>query len=431
MEKLAYLGGPRAFPGSFPSHITTDERDVESLVRVLRKGLLSGYEGSNNELFMGGPEVRQFEAEWREYFGVKHALAVNSATSGLYCAIGAAGCGPGDEVIITPWTMSASAAAIMGYNAIPVFADIAPDTFNIDPESIRERLSDRTRAIMVVNLLGQSADMDPIMEIAQQHNLCVIEDAAQSIGAYYQGRFSGTIGHIGVFSLNCNKLIQSGEGGVVVTNDDELAHRVSLIRNHAEAVIGTGMPVNSLINMLGWNYRMTEIEAAISRVQLTKLEGLIAERRKLAEYFTEGIATLDGLIPPVIRQDCTHVYYRYPIKLDRSKIPVNSREFTRVLNAEGLVFDTGFTPLYYQPLYQQKIVYGDKGCPFSCPFYEKEINYSEGLCPVAERLERDAITTEEIRPPLSIPDVGKMVYAFRKVLHYREQLPEIVRKRAK
>jgi perosamine synthetase len=427
MEKLAYLGGPKAYPKPLPPHVTTDEKDIESAVRVLKEGLLSGYEGSNDELFMGGPEVQRFEAEWRDYFGVKHALAVNSATSGLYCAVGAIGCGPGDEVIVTPWTMSASAAAIMGYNAIPVFADVEPDFFTIDPKSIRQRLSERTKAIMVVNLQGQSADMDPIMDIARKHNLYVIEDAAQSIGAYYKGRLSGTIAHIGVFSLNCHKLIQSGEGGLVVTNDDELAKRVSLIRNHAEAVIGMGMSVGSLINMLGWNYRMTEVEAAISRVQLSKLKRLIEERRRLVRHFTEGIAELDGLIPPQVRQDCTHVYYRYPIKLDRSKIPVNVQEFTKVLNAEGLDFDAGFGLLYAQPLYQEKIVYGDKGCPFSCPFYGKEINYPKGLCPVAERMKEEVIATEAIRPPLTIQNVEQMIQAFRKVLYYRDQLPEIVK----
>jgi dTDP-4-amino-4,6-dideoxygalactose transaminase len=427
MEKLAYLGGPKAYPKPLPPHVTTDEKDIESAVRVLRKGLLSGYEGSNNELFMGGPEVQQLETEWREYFGVKHAFAVNSATSGLYCAVGAAGCGPGDEVIVTPWTMSASAAAILGYNAIPIFADIEPDYFNIDPESIRKKISERTRAIMVVNLMGQSANMDPIMEIARKHKLYIIEDSAQADGAYYNGRLSGTIGHIGVFSLNSNKLVQSGEGGVVVTNDDELAHRVSLIRNHAEAVIGTGMPVGSLVNMLGWNYRMTEVEAAISRVQLTKLKGEIEARRKLVERFTKGVVEMDGLVPPKVRPGSTHVYYRYPIKLDRSKIPINAQKLVQLLNAEGLSFETGFTPLYMQPLYQQKIVYGDKGCPFSCPFYGKEISYPKGLCPVAERMEDEVITTEIIRPPLTIKDIDRMVEAFRKVLYYREQLPEIVK----
>ncbi len=427
MKRLAYLGGPKAYSRPWPPHVTTDEKDIESAVRVLKKGLLSGYEGRNNELFMGGPEVQQFESEWRDYFGVKHAFAVNSATSGLYCAVGATGCGPGDEVIVTPWTNSASAAAIMGYNAIPVFADIEPDYFNIDPKSIRDRLSEHTKAIMVVNMMGQSADMDPIMEIAREHNLYVIEDAAQSIGAYYKGRLSGTIAHIGVFSLNCNKIIQCGEGGVVVTNDDELAKRVSLIRNHAEAVIGTGMPVGSLINMLGWNYRMTEVEAAISRVQLTKLKSLIEERHKLVKHFTEGIAKLDGLIPSLVRQDCTHVYYRYSIKLDCSKIPVNAQELTNVLNAEGLAFEVGFTPLYMQPLYQKKVVFGDKGCPFSCPYYGKNIDYPAGLCPIAERMQQEVITTETIRPPVTLEDVDEMVEAFHKVLYYRDQLPEIVK----
>lgn len=167
--------------------------------------------------------------------------------------------------------MTATATAIVVNNAVPVFADIDPETFCLMPEAIEKKITSRTRAIVVVHIYGHPADMDGIMALAKRHNLVVIEDAAQSLGASYRGRQTGTVGHMGVHSLNCHKLIQTGEGGMIFTNDDEYAKRLQLIRNHAEAVVATGMPVKSLVNLIGWNYRMNEIEAAISMTQLDKL----------------------------------------------------------------------------------------------------------------------------------------------------------------
>ena len=182
--------------------------------------------------------------------------------------MGACGVGPGDEVIVTPYTMSATATAIIVYNGIPVFADVEMKNYNLDPVSVESRITDRTKIIFVVHIFGHPADMDSIMMLAEKHNIMVIEDAAQAPGAFYKGRLAGTIGDIGVYSLNCNKVIQCGEGGIAVTNSDDLAGRLRLIRNHAEAVIAAGKHVDSLVNMIGWNYRMNEIEAAISREQL-------------------------------------------------------------------------------------------------------------------------------------------------------------------
>lgn len=422
MSKLAILGGCKVRETPYPWHVTTDEEDAREALRVLESGVLSIFEGSNTPYFQGGPEIKALEEEWADRFEVRHALAVNSATSGLMAAVGAAGIGPGDEVILPPWTMTATAVAVLVYNAIPVFCDVTEDTFNLDPEAVRRAITPYTRAIMPVHLFGHPADMDPIMEIAREHNLAVIEDAAQSPTARYRGRFTGTIGDMGVFSLNSNKIIQCGEGGIVVTNDDELALRVSLIRNHAEAAIASGIEVKSLVNMLGWNYRMNEVEAAVSRVQLRKLDRLLEERLALVEHLNHRLSDLPGIVVPEVLPGCTHTYYRYPLKLDLNVVPVGAKNFVRVLNAEGMDFYPGYEPLYLQPMYQQRIVFGDKGCPFTCGHYEGQVSYEPGICPVLERLVNEVISTECVRPPLTFRDMDEIADAFAKVLSQPEEM---------
>jgi len=402
--------------------VTTDEADWHAAQHVLQRGVLSGFEGANTPDFWGGPEVKALEREWAERFGVRHAVAMNSATSCLMAAVGAVGVGPGDEVILTPWTMTATAAAVLVYHAIPVFCDIEEDTFTLDPAAVRRAITPRTRAIMPVHLFGHPAELDPILDLARAHGLAVIEDAAQSPGARYRGRLTGTLGQIGVFSLNSNKIIQCGEGGVAVTNDDELALRLRLIRNHAEAVIATGMPVKNLVNMVGGNYRMTELEAAIARVQLQKLDDLLMRRLELVEYLNHRLAELPGLIIPPVKSGCTHTYYRYPVTLAPGVVPVPSRTFVRVLNAEGMSFYSGYEPLYLQPLYQMRIAFGKDGCPLACGHYQGHARYERGLCPVAERLQDEVLSTEVVRPPLTIQDMDEIVEAFSKVLSQPEEL---------
>ena len=271
-SKLALFGGPPVRTRKYSPHITTGEEEKRAAMSVLEKGVLSEFEGTDNEYFSGGEQVRLLEQEWAEKFSVRYAVSFNSATSALYAAVGACEVGPGDEVVVTPFTMSATATAILAYNAIPVFSDVELEHYNLEPSALEGRITPMTKAIFVVHIFGHPADMDAITAIAKKHNLRVLEDAAQSPGAMYNGRLSGTIGDIGVYSLNCNKVIQCGEGGIAVTNDADLAERLRLIRNHAEAVIASGRKVNGLVNMIGWNYRMTEIEAAIAREQLKKLD---------------------------------------------------------------------------------------------------------------------------------------------------------------
>lgn len=426
MQKLAINGGKKIRTKKFPSANSIGPEEKMAVDRVLKSGVLSRFLGVWHEDFFGGPEVRAFEKEWAKYFGVKHAIAVNSATSGLYCAMGASGVGPGDEVIVSPYTMSASSLAPLIYNAIPVFADIEEDYFCLATDSIKNNISKRTKAIVVVDILGQPYDVDKINRVAKKHKLIVIEDCAQAPGATYHGKYAGTQGDIGVYSLNYHKHIHTGEGGVVVTNNDKLADKIRLIRNHAEVVVGK-KGYDSLVNMLGFNYRMTEIEAAIGREQLKKLKKMVKERVKNVNYLNKKLAAIPCLVPVEIRPKSTHVYYLQSFKYNAKIAGVHRDKFVEAVKAELAVIELRETegvkvgggyakPLYLEPIYQNKIAYGENGCPWTCEKYQGNVDYSEGICPVAEKMYKDVlITTELMHPGMSQKDLDDVVKAFEKV----------------
>jgi perosamine synthetase len=417
MNRLAINGGQPVRTKPFPPYVTIGDEEKRAVVEVLESKQLSRYLGTWSPEFYGGPRVQKFEREWEEYFRVKHAVTVNSATSGLSAAIGASGVGPGDEVIVSPYTMTASASCVLVYNAIPVFADIDQDSFCLTAESIRKCLTPRTRAIVVVDLFGHPADMDGIMALAQNHNLVVIEDAAQAPGGLYRGRFAGTLAHMGVFSLNYHKTIHTGEGGVVVTDDDQFADRLQLIRNHAEVVV-KNKGVRNIVNMLGFNFRMTEIEAAIGSEQLKKLEGLVRPRIEAADYLGERLRPLPGLTPPSVPTDVRHGYYCYAMRYDARKTGVPRARFARALHAEGIPVSEGYVqPIYLQPLYQERVVYGSGGCPFTCSPYKGTVNYEKGICPVTERMhENEMLLADVCYAGLSREDLDDVVHGFTKVI---------------
>jgi dTDP-4-amino-4,6-dideoxygalactose transaminase len=416
MSKLAIHGGAPVRKTPFPAYVTIGEEEKHAVMEVLDSTVLSKYLGTWSPDFYGGPRVQKLEREWEAYFGVKHAISVNSATSGLYAAVGAAGVGPGDEVIVSPYSMSASAAAALVYGGIPVFADIDPDIFCITPASIRKCITPFAKAIIVVDIFGHPADMDEIMQIAREHNLVVIEDAAQSPGALSRGRYAGTLGDMGVFSLNYHKTIHTGEGGVVVTNDDALADRLQLIRNHGEAVVKKKGTQN-IVNLIGYNYRMTEIEAAIASEQLKKLEALVTRRVEAADYLTERLGGFPGLIPPAVRPDTRHGYYVYVMRYDAAKTGVSRDRFVAALNAEGIPMVAGYVePIYLEPVYQRRIAFGRDGFPFTYPGYKGQVSYNRGICPVTERMYDDELLfTDVCHAGLSRQDLDDFVTAFVKV----------------
>ncbi|MDP4176908.1 MAG: DegT/DnrJ/EryC1/StrS family aminotransferase [Bacillota bacterium] len=433
MKKLAINGGQKIKTELFPEYVTVGQEEIKAVERVIKSGKLSRFLGVWHEDFYGGEEIRKLESEWAEYFNVKHAIAVNSATSGLYCAVGASGAGPGDEVIVSPFTMTASATAALVYNAIPVFADIEEDYFCLDPNSIEERLTERTKAIIVVDIFGQPYDAERINAIAKKHNLIVIEDAAQAPGAKYKDKFAGTLGDIGVFSLNYHKHIHCGEGSLVVTDNDELADKIRLIRNHAEAVV-EAKGYSSLVNMLGFNYRMTELEAAVAREQLKKLNGLLDKRLENVEYLCNELSKIPCLKIGKVRKNCKHAFYDLPIKFDKKIAGVFRDKFVNAIASElmpfklreneGVAIGSGYVkPLYLEPMYQNLIAYGDKGCPFKCTMYKGELNYSKGICPVTERMHYEELFSMEFMlPSMTKNDMDDVIRAFNKVWENREEL---------
>jgi dTDP-4-amino-4,6-dideoxygalactose transaminase len=421
MQKLTIKGGPRAVNHGFKLYNTMGKEEERAAVKVIRSGVLSRFIGAWDKDFFGGEYVQSFEKKFAAAFGVKHAVSVNSATSGLVAAIGACGVGPGDEVIVSPYTMSASATAIVAYHAVPVFADIEDRTFNLDPAAVEKKVTPRTKAIMVPNIFGHPADFDALKRIARKHNLYIIEDNAQSPTAKYRGRYAGTIGDIGVFSLNYHKHIHTGEGGVCLTNDKALATKMQLIRNHAESVVKAA-GVNDLSNMVGFNFRMGEIEAAIGIEQLKKMNRLVASRVRIANQLTKHLAGIDGLVTPAVRKDCTNVYYVYTMKYT-GRAP-HRDAVVKALVAEGVPIDSGYLPpLYMLPMYQRQIAYGDKGCPFKCPSYKGKVNYAKGLCPVAERMEEQEVMMIEVcRYDFTDKDIRDISNAFHKVFANLNQL---------
>ena len=420
---LALFGGNPTITHSMPQPSLLDERDVQAAAEVIRGGVLSGYIGAPGEAFMGGPRVRGLEAEWAERFGVRHAIAVNSWTSGLICAVGAIGLEPGDEVITTPWTMAATATAILHWAGIPVFADIDRATFNIDPACVERLITPRTRAVIAVDIFGQSADMTALRRLCDRHGLKLLGDTAQAPGALHHGKAAGTLADIGGFSLNYHKHIHCGEGGIIVTDDDRLAERAALIRNHAEAVISSDRP-EDLANLLGYNFRMCEIEAAIASVQLQHLSGRVALRQRAAALLSEGLQDLPGLTIPKVLAGNTHAYYIYALQIDNSRLGLDRSTLLKALAAEGVPGLVGsYQNLHLLPLFRQRIAYGTGGFPWRGAQGDSPVQYGPGLCPVAEDLHTRAFLGLALGQfSHGDEEVGLIVRAFHKVWSQLDKL---------
>ena len=415
-EKLALLGGKKIVQTPFRRYNPIGSEELEAATGVIKSGVLSKFLGVWDEDFYGGPKVQEFERACETYFGVKHAVSVNSWTSGLVAAVGAIGIEPGDEVIVTPWTMCASATAILHWNAIPIFADIDPQTFNIDPKSVEANITPLTKAIVAADIFGQSCDIKSLMAIAKRYNLKVITDTAQAPGTWTEkNKNTGTLADVGGFSLNYHKHIHTGEGGILVTNDDIIFERLQLIRNHGEAVV-EDKGVNNITNMLGHNFRLGEIESAMGIEQLKKLEGLVKRREDVAKRLTEGIKDLRGLKTPFVESGNTHAYYVYPLVLDIDALKVSRKKICDALNAEGLDFSEGYVNVHLLPMYQRKIAYGSNGFPWTSDIYKGSATYDKGICPVAEELhEYTCICYGLCTHELDDTEVDLIITAFKKV----------------
>ncbi len=338
--------------------------EKEAVLQVLDSGILAQ-----------GEHVAAFERAFADYIGVKHAVAVSSGTTALHLAMLAHGIGPGDEVITTPFTFIATANSVLYVGARSVFVDIEPDTFNVDPARIEEKITPRTKAILPVHLFGHPAEMDAIMEIAERHGLLVIEDAAQAHGAEYHGRKVGSFG-TGVFSFYPTKNMTTGEGGMVTTDDDRLAERLRLLRDH-------GMPRRYVHEVLGYNFRMTNIAAAIGLAQLRRLDEFNRVRIANAAYLSER---LHRVVTPVVRPGVRHVFHQYTVR-----VPDSRDEAVEKLREAGIGVGIYYPiPIHRQPLYRQ-------------------LGYDDRL-PVAERAAGEVLSLP-VHPSLSRADLDRIVEA--------------------
>lgn len=341
--------------------------EEKAAARVVRSGRLSGFFGSWGEDYTGGPKVREFERAWGKRFTVPHVISVNSATSGLMAAIGAVGVSPGDEVIVPPLTMSATAAAPLIYGGIPVFADVEAETGCLSVEVVQAAITPRTKAIIAVNLFGHPARLHQLRQIADRAGIFLIEDSAQAPLAEEYGQLAGTIGHIGVFSLNYHKHIHTGEGGMCVTSDRDLAVRLQLIRNHGENVVGAyGLP--DAARLVGFNWRLTELQAAIGLVQLKKIDRRVGHVKRAARRLSRLLAEVPGLAVPAEREGCESAFYVWMARLDLALLAAPRAKISAALTAAGIPHLVGYVaPLYRLPLFKKWAT----------------------SCPVAERLTRD------------------------------------------
>lgn len=302
-----------------------------------------------------GPMLQRFEALTAAFVGLPHAAAVSSGTAGLHMAMVAAGIGPGDEVITSPFSFVASANCVLYERAIPVFADIDPLTFNINPDRIREALTPQTKAILPVHAFGQPAAMGPIMEIARQHGLFVIEDACEALGAEWRDQLAGTFGDAGVFAYYPNKQITTGEGGMLVTARDDWNMLFRSLRNQGRDVHDAWLTHSRL----GFNYRMDEMSAALGVAQMERVQTLLAAREAVAQQYTERLRLIKGLTPPQISADTTRMsWFVYVVRIDPA---INRNKVMAALGERGVPTRPYFSPIHLQPFYQQRFEF-ETGC---------------------------------------------------------------------
>ena len=348
------------------------DEEIENVVEVLKSGMIAQ-----------GPKVEEFEQKFADWVGAEYGIAVNSGTAALHTALLSCGIGKGDEVITTPFTFIASGNSIVYSGATPIFSDIDLKTYTLNPDLIEEKITENTKAILPVQLYGQSANMEKINEIAEKYGLIVIEDAAQAHGATCKGMKVGSMGDMSCFSFYPTKNMTTSEGGIITTDDDELAENAKMFRAH-------GSIVRYHHNAIGYNYRMTDISAAIGLAQLKKIDGFNDKRISHAAYLNEGLADVDGVITPYCAYDSKHVYHQYTIRVEKG----NRSDWVRIINESGV--GTGIhypITLYNQPIYKTLGITGD--------------------CPKSE-LAADTVISLPVHPALTQEDLDMVISAVKK-----------------
>lgn len=420
-DPLALFGGEPSIRHSFPRFNSFDQQEEEAALRVLRSGNLSSYLGAPGYNFYGGKEVLDFEEAFSLKFHVNHSISVNSWTSGLWAIMGALDLEPGSEVLVSSWTMAATATTILHWGLIPVFVDIDVQTFNVDFNDVVSKTTEKTKAILSPDIFGLSADNLRLREWCDSKGIYLVSDSAQSpLATDELGNFTSTLSHIGGFSLNYHKHIHTGEGGVVVTNDSTLAERVRMLRNHGEVAVEFGTDLQKRQRgILGMNLRMGEIEAAIGSVQLQKIDNLIGSRRAAGLYLSDGLKNFLGLevahIPPGYR----HSFYVCGLILNYDSNPhLPSRDtLISALRAEGVPgLMSGYQNIHNLSLFRKQFSIGLDGWPYSILTNSRRSELVETKLPVAEKYHDELFFGFNMcAHNYSNSEVDQILFAFAKV----------------
>lgn len=365
-----------------------DESDIQAVVDVMKSDYITT-----------GPEVSNFESAIADYVGAKYAVTFSNGTAALHGACFAAGITEGDEVITSPMTFVASANCVLYQQGIPIFADINPDTYNIDPNQIEKHITEKTKAIIPIDFTGQPVDLETIVEIARRHNLVVIEDAAHAIGASYHGQKIGSISDMTMFSLHPVKHITTGEGGIITTNNETYYQRLIQFRSHGVTRDTMLLEKNDgpwyyEMQFLGYNYRMTDIQAALGKSQLSKLDAFIAKRKQIVERYNQFFQGIEDVHLPYLSSNRESSWHLYILRLDERKF--NRKEIYNEFIANNIGVNVHYIPVYLQPYYQQ-------------------LGYEKGLCPVAEKIYQTIITLP-LFPSMSEEDVQDVIVAVDQIL---------------
>lgn len=393
MEKLAILGG-KPVRDQYLSYGKQwiDDVDIDTVVNVLK-----------GEYLTTGPYVRDFEKEVADYVGAKYAVAVANGTAALHMACFAAGISEGDEVIVTPMTFAASANCVLYQGGKPVFADIDPITYNIDPQEIEKKITSKTKAIIPVDFTGQSVDINEIKKIADKYNLLIIEDAAHALGSEYKGKKIGSLTDLTEFSFHPVKPITTAEGGMVTTNDESLYQKMMLFRTHGITRDQTQLtqsegPWYYEQQCLGYNYRLTDLQSALGISQMKRLDEFINRRRDIVKKYDTAFNEIKEITTPFEAEYSNSGWHLYVIRLKFDLLKTTRREIFEALQAENIGVNVHYIPVYYHPYY-------------------KELGYKKGLCPNAEKL-YDEMITLPLFPKMTDQDVNDVITAVNKVINY-------------
>lgn len=390
-EALAILGGLPVRKTLLPyGHQSIGEDDIQAVVEVLRSDWLTT-----------GPKVGEFEEAFAAWVNAKYAVSFSSGTAALHAAAFAAGLKAGDEAITSPMTFAATANCVLYQSAMPVFADVSPDTLNLDPGEAAPQVTLRTKAILPVDYAGHPADLDPFLQLAERHGLVVIEDACHALGAEYQGRRVGGVAHMTVFSFHPVKHLTTGEGGMVTTDNAGFAETLRRFRNHgisseARQRQSVGQWHYEMV-LLGFNYRLTDIACALGVTQLKKLEANLGRRRQIAAQYSAAFHDIPGVILPSVRSEANPAWHLYPIRLDLEKLSVGRERIFRALRAENIGVNVHYVPVHLHP------------------YYRDRFGYNGGEYPVAEDAYERLVTLPMFHG-MNDEDVGDVVQAVQKVL---------------